>query len=334
VIEQLKRWFLRNARDLPWRVNRTPYKVWISEIMLQQTRVEVVISYYERWMEQFPTIQAIARSPLEDVIKAWEGLGYYSRARNIHETAKMISEDLPSDYSKLMALKGFGEYTTGAVLSFAFKKRWPAVDGNVTRVLARFFAIEDDVGRSSTKKLILQHAWDVLPHNEPWIVVEALIELGAIICKKQPLCTKCPLQFECKGHKEGIALELPKKMPPKKITELRRTVAVIESSGSFLVSKGGSQRVMADLWEFPYKEEPYEWSTWDSELQNGIVLRGCSHTFTRYRAHLSPLYFQLSTLRDFSGFTWVSREKMLELPFSSGHRLILKDVIERECLHV
>ena len=328
MIPQLRRWFLRNCRSFPWRENRTPYRVWISEIMLQQTRAEVVIDYFERWMVQFPSISAVANAELEEIIKAWEGLGYYSRARNIHAAAKEMQACFPDTYDSLIRVKGFGKYTVGALLSFAFKKRHPAIDGNVTRVLSRLFAIEEEISSAAVKKQIEALAWNLLPEEAPWEIAEALIELGALVCKKRPQCEKCPLRSSCQAFKKGIAEDLPKKKPKSATELLYRTVAVIESPCGFLIGKEKKGRVMADLWEFPYQQMPFDWKEFHSILTKGVHLATCSHTFTRFKALLSPIYFRVDNPFKKSGFTWVDRQEIDMLPFSSGHKRVLGSVLK------
>lgn len=328
MIEQLRRWFLRNRRSLPWRENRTPYRVWISEVMLQQTRAEVVIDYFKRWMERFPSISSVADAELEDVIKAWEGLGYYSRARNIHTAAREMRAKFPDTYDDLIALKGFGEYTVGAVLSFAFRQRHPAIDGNVSRVLSRLFAVKEEISSSAAKKQIAEHAWKILPEKSPWEITEGLIELGALVCKKKPLCEKCPLRSSCLAHKQGIAGELPIKKPKRAVEILNRSVAVIESPSGLLVGKKEAGRVMADLWEFPYRDVPFNWETFHLSLKKGTALNPCAHTFTRFKALLSPTYYKVDRPFSIPGFTWVKRSDVIELPFSSGHKRVLYNVLK------
>ena len=179
----LKKWFLIEQRDLPWRKINDPYAIWISEIMLQQTQVAVVIPYYLKWMQRFPTIQALAEAESDEVIKMWEGLGYYSRARNLHAGARYLIEFfggiLPNNESDLAKIKGLGPYTIGALLSFAFHQKKAAVDGNVMRVMARCYELDDDIAKSKTQKKIRHLVEEILPEDESWIVNEALIELGA-----------------------------------------------------------------------------------------------------------------------------------------------------------
>jgi A/G-specific adenine glycosylase len=257
-IEKLHLWFEENKREFPWREERTPYRVWVSEVMLQQTRASVVIPYFIRWMKLFPDIKSLAQASLSTVIKSWEGLGYYSRARRLHEGAKDIYHrfkgTLPSCPDQLRSIKGLGPYTIGAILNFGFHKKAPAIDGNVIRVLSRYFSIEENVGRASTKRLLEQKVNIWLENSAPWVTSEALIELGATICLPKPQCSICPIHSDCLGFSSGKASMLPIKTSSPEIIDLYRMVAVIESDGFFLVKKAEPGKVMADLYEFPYFE--------------------------------------------------------------------------------
>ncbi len=239
--ELLKKWFLENRRDFPWRESPTPYAVWISEVMLQQTQASVVIPYFLRWMDQFPTIEALANADPEEVIKAWEGLGYYSRARNLHAGARYVQEHfhgkLPSDTESLSKIKGLGLYTIGAIQSFAFHQKTPAVDGNVLRVVSRYCMLKDDIKKPKTVAAIRKWIEMQLPDETPWVINEALIELGATICKRKPNCPKCLLNQTCLSFQHGLQEQLPIKGKPPVSISLYRIVAVIESNGRYLVKK-------------------------------------------------------------------------------------------------
>ncbi len=335
-ISDLHAWFLAHKRDFPWRKEKTPYRVWISEIMLQQTRASVVISYFERWMTLFPTVEKLAEAPIEEVIKAWEGLGYYSRARNIQAAAKMIiaefGKQIPSSAEELTRLPGLGPYTIGAILGFGFHQRAAAVDGNVSRVLARYFLIEEDISKQKTKKKIAEWTEKILDLKEPWVTAEALIELGASLCVRTPRCVDCPLQNGCGGFRTGKAELLPIKAAPVATTELFRLVFVAQAEGEVLVKKGAQGQVMADLYEFPYTEISYrpgvlrakECPFW-ADSQSIVKLSPVKQSFTRYLAHLFPYYLQLNKKVTTPGYSWVPVAQLPHLPFSSGHRKILKN---------
>lgn len=335
----LKKWFYLNRRALPWREDPTPYKVWISEVMLQQTRAEVVISYFKRWLTLFPSIQALAESSLEKVIKAWEGLGYYKRARNLHEGAKFMVEhfngELPAQMESLRKIKGLGPYTIGAILSFAFKKRKGAVDGNVLRVFSRFFLVEDPIDQGKTRKRIEELVERFLPEEKPWVAMEALIELGALVCQKKAKCLLCPLKSSClayANHKTELLPIRGKKVP---IIHLQRFVFAIIAEGKILLKKGVQGEIMADLWEFPYSDfEPLEYSTYLQEKFGLTVaykerLPKVVHSFTKYKAHLFPRLFSAEKAQKIEGYEWVCSEELHSYPFSSGHRQVLKEVFSR-----
>ena len=332
---QIEKWFAENKREFPWRENRTPYRVWISEVMLQQTRASVVIPYFLRWMEAFPDVKALYNARIEEVIKAWEGLGYYSRARNLHRAAKQIVEDfggvIPGERSELMSIYGFGPYTVGAILSFAFHKRAPAVDGNVLRVVSRYFCIEENVSQTSTRRKIEEKAETILDAEEPWVTSEALIELGATVCVAKPRCEICPLQQECLGRKRGLAENLPIKNVEKSVVDLFRGVFIVEQDGFVLVKKGEEGRVMAGLYEFPYIEIAKRENIYKEARKmfgEGPLTRltPCTHTFTRYKAHLFPYWIKVDPSLQIAGFEWVEISQLSSLPFSSGHRKVLAEV--------
>lgn len=299
--------------------------------MLQQTQVSVVTSYFERWMERFPTIEILANAPIEDVLKLWEGLGYYSRARHLHEGARFVMAQhqgvLPSDPQLLAKINGIGPYTQGAIRSFAFRQKAAAVDGNVLRVLSRFYGVEEAIDLPRTRAHITRLAEDFLPDVEPWVMSEALIELGAMVCKKVANCAACPLQKGCLAYRHQRTNELPKRSVRAKTIVLHRQVAVIECEGALLLQKGAQGRVMEGLYEFPYLESMegdlaliFERSL-GIELEYTSVLPSERHAFTHYQVHLYPHLFRAKK-RD-KRYEWRELIRAKELPFSSGHRRIL-----------
>ena len=338
-MEKLHDWFEKCKRDFPWRVDRSPYKVWISEVMLQQTRASVVIPYFDRWIELFPNVQVLAAADIETIIKAWEGLGYYSRARNLHLAAKEIvakfGGQIPSFRGELETIPGLGSYTVGAILSFGFRQRAPAVDGNVARVVSRYFCIEENICRSSAKSKIHNLAENLLDQHEPWITAEALIELGAMVCSVRPRCETCPLREKCLAYRQNKVEMLPIKNEEKRIIPLQRAVVIIEFQGKVLLKKGEAGKVMADLYEFPYFEMRNErWSskTIIRSVENNFgfkvgfveMLPEAKHTFTCYKVSLYPIRLLAEEMREVESFSWVSVDRLKELPFSSGHRKILR----------
>jgi A/G-specific adenine glycosylase len=326
AMQELKEWFLEHQRDLPWRENKTSYRVWISEVMLQQTQVAVVIPYFHRWMQKFPTVQILAEAPLEEVIKAWEGLGYYSRARNLHKAAQMVMKDfqgeLPKTAEELDRLPGFGPYTVGAVLSFAFQKRAAAVDGNVVRVLSRFFASSQDCAqRKHYEALTLS----LLTDDEPWVTMEALIELGAKVCQRRPDCSACPLIEKCQAYRQGKTADFPVKRKRPSTIYLERQVAIIRWQDEILVRQEKEGKVMAGLYEFPYALLTENLGL-DLNLKKVTELPLVKHGFTRYDVTLHPSLYESPEKKILEGFEWKKWQELLLLPFSSGHRRILKEL--------
>ena len=341
--DPLKAWFKKEKRDLPWRQTQDPYAIWISEIMLQQTQVSVVVPYFLHWMEKFPTPFHLATAPLDEVIKAWEGLGYYSRARHLHEAAKVLVEQfegkLPAEEDKLKNIKGLGPYTVGAILSFAFHQKKAALDGNVMRVLTRYFNIEDDIAKPSTVKRLREIAQEILPDEEPWIVNEAWIELGATICQRKAKCPLCPLKSSCMAYREHNVDQLPFKSKKTKIERLYRTVAVIQCEDTYLVKRGEKGAIMSDLYEFPYFDVPQEETspeklesqlqvTYGLQLTQKAILPEEKHGFTRYQVQLYPVLFTCTHRKNVEGGNWLSVDSLQKLAFSSGHRRIFQQILQ------
>jgi A/G-specific adenine glycosylase len=344
-LKRLKTWFLTEQRALPWRENRTPYAVWVSEMMLQQTQVAVVIPYFARWMQRFPSIQHLADASLDEVIKVWEGLGYYSRARYLHAGARYIVDQhqgiFPDHQDDIEKIKGLGAYTSGAIRSFAFHQKTPAVDGNVLRVLARYFKIEEDISKPKTVKQIREIAANILPEDESWIINEALIELGATICGRQPKCLQCPLRNNCRGYAAGVANELPIKSAKVQSEALYRSVAVIRAGVSgdlYLVNRCKKGAIMSDLHEFPYFESNLDGLSVIDMQQKILEQLQCkvswkealslvAHSFTKYRVRLTPHLFVCNNVAEVAGYQWLSLEELQALAFSSGHRRILNNLL-------
>lgn len=259
IVTPLLAWYQTEKRDLPWRKTKEPYPVWLSEIMLQQTRVEAVKPYYKRFLDACPDLQALADLPEERLYKLWEGLGYYSRARNLQKAAKTIMSDFcgifPSDYATLKKLPGIGDYTAGAIASIAFGERVPAVDGNVLRVLARLSASEDDIALPETKAAFREALLPLVP-VEAGDFNQSLIELGATVClpNGEPKCAACPLAPFCRAHAENRAYDFPKRSPKKPRRIEKRTVLLIEDGGRTALSKRPDKGLLAGLYELPNTE--------------------------------------------------------------------------------
>jgi A/G-specific adenine glycosylase len=258
-------WFSVNKRIMPWRKNRTPYRVWISELMLQQTRVDQVIPYFNRFMKRFPSLKSLAEASQEDVLKIWEGLGYYSRARNLHKAAQLISTErkgrFPNTAEEIKALPGIGSYTTAAIGSLAFNLDLAVLDGNVIRVLARLFSYTTDSRSSTAKKELQQLADDLLVKGDAGNFNEAMMELGATVClPKNPQCDACPMAPVCLGHQSGKPTDFPVKAPKKKVPHIVVGAAVVTNKkGEVLIAQRRAEDMLGGLWEFPGgKQEPGE----------------------------------------------------------------------------
>jgi A/G-specific adenine glycosylase len=253
---RLLKWYRRNKRSLPWRDQPDPYAVWVSEIMLQQTRVEAVIPYFERWMRLFPTIRALAAASEQDVLNAWEGLGYYTRARNLHRAAKIVAEkfggELPRDLDELRKLPGIGRYTLGAISSIAFSMNIPALDGNIKRVYARIFDLVEPVDSSPGEKMLWEIAEKYLPKHEAGDYNQALMDLGATICvPKNPRCLICPVMELCEARANGTQNERPVKLPKRDVPHHIYAAGVIVQRGRVLLAKRPSLGLLGGMWEFP-----------------------------------------------------------------------------------
>lgn len=254
---KLLAWYRRNQRPLPWRKTSDPYRIWISEIMLQQTRVDTVIPYYHRFLKAFPAVSSLARTPLQDVLKVWENLGYYSRARNIHAAARMIVEkfdgQVPDNLEAIKKLPGIGQYTAGAILSIAYGQAHPAVDGNVRRILCRVFAIRKTVDDAKEQKQLQQLAAALIPVKHPGDFNQALMDLGATICKaKNPDCSRCPVTSLCLArlHDLQSVLTVTRKTPA--IPHRLAAAAVIRNSkGMLLLVQRPTSGLLASLWKLP-----------------------------------------------------------------------------------
>ena len=264
LADRLFNWYQEHARCLPWRKNPTPYQVWISEVMLQQTRVETVIPYYERWMEHYPTLAVFACASQQEVLAMWEGLGYYSRARNLHRAAQIVMNEyggeLPEKVSLLRSLPGIGRYTAGAIASIAFGLDAPVMDGNIRRVLARVFDIHQPVGSKKGEERFWELASAHLPQGQAGKFNQALMDLGALICTPhQPNCVICPLNSSCEAFSLGVQTERPVKLPKESVPHYTVSSAIIQRDGQVLIAQRPANGLLGGMWEFPGgKVEPGE----------------------------------------------------------------------------
>jgi A/G-specific adenine glycosylase len=254
--ELLLTWYEQNKRDLPWRRTRDPYAIWISETMLQQTQVATAIGYWERWLVAFPTVTDLANAPLESVLKQWQGLGYYARARNLHKAAIVIRDThngaFPTDFEDVLALPGVGRYTAGAVCSIAMGQDTPIVDANIIRVLCRFYAIGGDPKSPGVQKILWEKAETLLPLGRAREFNQAMMELGALVCGKSPVCKQCPLSSQCVAFAQEEVALYPAFAPKKAFTEHVDVSAIVGNChGEFLIIQRFADGLWGGLWEFP-----------------------------------------------------------------------------------
>ena len=311
-------WYRANARDLPWRRTTDPYQIWVSEIMLQQTRVAAVLGYYARFLETFPTVEALAAAPEERLMKLWEGLGYYSRARNLQKAARIVAEQggrFPDTYQDLLALPGVGDYTASAIASAAFGRREAAVDGNVLRVVMRLTDCRDDIADPKVKKAVRAQIQAVMPEAEADIRVfnQATMELGATVCgpNRTPDCPRCPCAAHCLGYAHGTAAALPAKLPKREKRQEEKTVFILQCNGCFALRRRPPKGLLAGLWEFPNVPGTLapeaaigllgDWNLRPSELEKSITRK---HIFTHIVWEMRGIYAQVREKAP--EFTWMT----------------------------
>jgi A/G-specific adenine glycosylase len=337
-------WFQQTARDLPWRRTYDPYHVWISEIMLQQTQMERGVAYFLRWMQRFPSVQAVAAADLQEIFKHWEGLGYYARARNLHKAAKVIVEQyagqIPSDYQNLLRLPGIGPYSAAAIASIAGGHDIPVVDTNVMRVFARLFDIDQVVKEKQTQTTIFQLVERFLPSGEAREYNQALMEFGGLVClPKNPHCPRCPLSVYCRAYHLGTVAERPRIAPGKQLVALEIVAGIIRDNGKVFIQQRPQKAVWGGLWEFP-----------GGELQGAdsvagltrMVLESTSlavhveepiasilHQYTHHKILYHPYLCRLqensgpARLKKATNYQWVSPGDLGHFAFPAGPRKLL-----------
>lgn len=334
-------WFAHHQRPLPWRRSYSPYEVWISEMMLQQTQVSTMLPYFERWMQRFPSIKDVAEASEEAVLKQWEGLGYYSRARHIKQTAELLVQNnggqFYTDFEQILSLPGIGRYSAGAISSIAFQAPYPAVDGNVIRVLSR---LHND---AKTTRVNRERFWtmarSLLVPGKAREINQALMEFGALICTpKKPACARCPLKDHCKAIRAGTVLNLPNKGKPVFTVPIQVSVAVIRKKDKIFIQKRLNSGLMAGLWEFPggrleKKESPE--AALHRELQEELNIQvqnlrpfmRLRHRYTKFRVDLhcflADYHKGQIELKAASESRWVSPQELDRFPFPAANRRIV-----------
>jgi len=332
-------WYDANKRDLPWRGTKDPYRIWVSEIMLQQTRVAAVLPYYSRWMAELPTVEALAEADGERLMKLWQGLGYYSRARNLQKAAQTVVSELggrfPDTREGLLRLPGIGEYTAGAIASIAFGRSVPAVDGNVLRLAARVADIRENILDTAVKKEFQRRMELAVPADRPGEFNQALMDLGATVClpNGQPLCESCPLRDFCEARRLGIQSELPvrTKKAARRVEEL--TVYLMVREGKIALRRRPDTGLLAGLWEFPHVPGALE----ESEAASPLADWGLSpldwrekltakHIFTHVEWRMTG--YVLTARGDGSGFLWADGDTLDTLAVPSAFAKYLQRATE------
>jgi A/G-specific adenine glycosylase len=343
VQERLLAWFAAHQRALPWRERYSPYAVWVSEVMLQQTQMDRAVAYFTRWMERFPDVVALAAADEEEVLRLWEGLGYYSRARNLHRAAQVLAAEhggvLPNDEAALRALPGVGRYTANAVRSLAFQEDVPVVDANVGRVFARVFDLDEPVGEPAVQRRLWDTAAKLVPPGRAREWNQALMELGALVCRKRPRCGECPLAEHCEALRLGIADQRPVPGKGKDIMHIEIVCGALVHQGRVFIQKRRPGSVWGGLWEFPGgRLEPGETpeqavarefaEELDFTLRSVDKIAVVKHGYTTYRVTLHCFLCDLDgavqqpqpVLRAATAFRWALPQELDGFAFPAGHR--------------
>lgn len=340
-------WFTLHQRSLPWRESKDAYRVWVSEIMLQQTRVDTVIPYYQAFMREFPTLEELAYAEEDRILKAWEGLGYYSRVRNLQTAARQVVEEfagqVPSSLAEISKLKGVGPYTAGAILSIAYGKPEPAVDGNVMRVLSRVLMIDADIAKVSTRKLFEAILYDLVSKKDPSAFNQGLMELGALICTPtSPGCLLCPVREYCQANQAGIQESLPVKSKKKKAKAKQMAAVIIRNqAGEVLIEKRPDKGLLARMWQFPNIEttnidtQPKELkealAEYNVPVNIGEKVQQVEHVFSHLIWSISVYEANTVGNTDFNiEGRWVKVSELEQYPFPVSHQKIIEEIKRRQ----
>lgn len=337
---KLLSWYHTYKRILPWRDHPDPYVVWVSEIMLQQTRVDTVIPYFEKWMKLFPTIRALASAKEQDVLNAWEGLGYYSRARNLHKAAQIVAEkfngELPRNLDDLRSLPGIGRYTVGAIASMAFGMDEPTLDGNLRRVFARLFDVSEFADSPAGEKILWELAAQNLPKGQAGDYSQALMDLGATIClPKNPRCLLCPLMELCKARENGTQELRPVLKPKKGTPQYIHAAAVIVKRGRVLLSQRPADGLLGGMWEFPntrVDEDPAREltkalkSTTNLRVKRGEALGLVEHAYSHFKVIVHPFFCEAISIPKSRNLKWVKLGELEDYPMGKVERQIARKI--------
>ena len=335
--DKLLNWYKENKRDLPWRRIRGPYAVLVSEMMLQQTTVETVLRYYKPFMDRFPDVYALAAAQEQDVLSAWQGLGYYSRARNLYRIAKFIVSKnqgaFPESFEAWRALPGVGPYMAGAVMSIAFGKPYPAVDGNVLRVVSRLFGLRGDISQPKTRKEVETRVAALMADDKAGDFTQALMELGALICRPvSPACLKCPWIEDCTAMRQNVVDEIPVKKQRTKPRIVPLWAAVIETGESVLLEYRENESLLARMWGLPLAErkddEPFEKAFADKygiKINGGTIIGKAVHVFTHQRWEMQILRYRLDCEEALhAAWEWTPWAQINEKPIPTAFLKVLK----------
>lgn len=341
----LLEWYDEHKRDLPWRRDKDPYKIWVSEVMLQQTRVEAVKAYFERWITRFPTLESLAEAAEEEVIQYWQGLGYYSRARNLQRGAQEVvttyGGQMPKTKKEVAALAGIGDYTSGAILSIAYDQREPAIDGNVLRVFSRLYCIEGDIATTTTKGQIRELVEKDMPMRHSGDFNQAIMDLGSAICiPKAPRCDSCPFTDRCLAKEKGMEKELPIKKKKTAPIPVELAAGVLQQGDLFLLRKRPDKGLLAGMWEFPAIEIPLGKNHREIfprgflcetglEIHNITLLLQCIHIFSHRRWDISfyQCQYEDGNRPLSSDLAWISREDWHTLSFAGPHQKMAQQLL-------
>ncbi|MEK9628256.1 MAG: A/G-specific adenine glycosylase [Nitrospinota bacterium] len=341
---RLLKWYHRQKREMPWRENRNPYRIFVSEFMLQQTQVKTVIPYFNKWMKSFPTVKKLAAASESKVLKHWEGLGYYSRARNLLKSAKQIQKSfdgkVPNSFDEIMELPGVGRYTAGAVLSIAFDKKVPVLDGNVKRVLSRLMLLKENGSNQKSETRLWMAMENLLPEKNCGDFNQAFMELGATVCLPQnPLCKECPLKQLCEAKKSGKQELFPPPKASTTISKIQLSAAVIFKKDSVYIQKRKAGGLMGGLWEFPggkmeKGETEIECLRREIKEELGINIRVGEklvthrHSYTRFRVTLNVFNCKIHSgkldPKQCDDWKWVKPEELDQFPFPAANVKIIK----------
>jgi A/G-specific adenine glycosylase len=334
---RLLEWHAQHGRhDLPWQHPRTPYLVWLSEVMLQQTQVATVVGYFQRFVAQLPTLRDLAAAPLDQVLGLWSGLGYYSRARNLHRAAQLCVQqhrgELPADFDTLTALPGIGRSTAGAILAQAHGLRFAILDGNVRRLLARYHGIAEWPGLATVEKRLWTLAQSHLPDAQLADYTQAQMDLGATVCtRSRPRCGLCPLREDCAANRQGLTSLIPAPRPRKSIpVRATRMLLLVDDKGRVLLQRRPPTGVWAELWSLPESVEDAELKRTLSDLRIQVqgqaeALPGLRHTFSHYHLDISPLRWRGATGVAEAGHDWFSAEQLPRLGLPAPVRRLLAE---------